>query len=72
MDLNKDVKRLSQLNHIRKKKNIPEAEKRRLDLEIIKWNCHNYMTALTFPFKRQQPVFKSYEQERKELRVSLP
>lgn len=32
------------------KKNSTNAEKRFFDLKIIKWNCHNQLTALMFPF----------------------
>lgn len=54
------------------KKDQLKQKKRPFDLKIMKWNCHNQMTALMFPFfplKLYEPVFRSYQQEGKSQRV---
>lgn len=58
------------------KKNITKAKKRFFGLKIIKWNCHNQMTALMFPFfllklTSQCSRVMSKRKRAKESRVSL-
>lgn len=53
------------------KKNIMKAKKRFFGLKIIKWNCHNQMTALMFPFFLQCSRVMSKRKRAKESRVSL-